>query len=105
MKTLVLQTIRSMLRRISRSLLPNMGIHMPIKQLMKVCLEVGMEDTTNSLSEADSLTSRIQESFIKLIETLWEKLEEDPSQLSFFYEPPVLIKSSLFFTQIFFEFL
>ena len=71
---LVLQTLCTLLRHIRHPLLPYKSAHLPIQQLVRVCVEVG--------------SHRVQASLVSLLWILWNKIREDPSQLQFFFETP-----------------
>ena len=74
MMALVLEKLCYMLKHIRHPLLPYKRAHMPLFQMIRVCVEVG--------------SPRIQSSLVNLLHTVWLKMRQDPSQLQFFFSDP-----------------
>ncbi len=65
MQVLVLQTVRSILKRVTHPILPHGSVHAPIRQLVRVCMAVISEKPEKN---------PVQVALMNLIETLWQVL-------------------------------
>ena len=90
MMALVLQVLYALLKHISHPLLPHMSVHLPVCHIIRVCLEAGRGG--GGPGELPGASNRAQNSLVSLLHTIWGKVREDPSQLSFFYEDGKLSK-------------
>ena len=79
MMNLVLQKLCYMLKHIRHPLLPYKRAHMPLFQMVRVCVDVG--------------TARVNASLVDLLHTVWMKVRQDPSQLMFFLTEPSRTKA------------
>ena len=84
MMALVLQVLNALVKHIKHELLPHMSVHNPVCHIIRVCLEAGRGGV--GPGQLPGVSSRVQNSLVSLLHTIWAKVRDDPTQLSFFYE-------------------